>query len=182
MFMTLIACDECGQNISAQAFMCPHCGKSKWMNRYLGYEYRSAATLFGWPLIHIATGINPVTGRRRVAKGIIAIGDVAVGVVAIGGMAYGGLALGGSAIGLIAFGGAAIGLLLAVGGGAIGGIAVGGAAAGGVALGGCAAGYYAFGGAAFGPHPLGGNFQDAQAVEFFRQWLGPWVEQLLSKP
>ena len=43
----------------------------------------------------MASGIDPNTGRYRVARGIIAIGDRAVGVVAIGGAAYGVLALGG---------------------------------------------------------------------------------------
>src|SRR4029079_2665213 len=55
-----------------------------------GFEYRSRATLFGLPLLHVASGPDPATGRRRVAKGIIALGDIACGVVAIGGVACGG--------------------------------------------------------------------------------------------
>src|SRR5207253_7602976 len=44
----------------------------------LGYEYRSKRTIFGVPLVHMASGIDPNTGRQRVARGIIAIGDRAV--------------------------------------------------------------------------------------------------------
>jgi tRNA A-37 threonylcarbamoyl transferase component Bud32 len=135
--------------------------------RRFGYEYRSRATIFGWPLVHIATGIDPMTGRKRVAKGIIAIGGIAVGGLAFGGCAIGVVALGGVGIGLFAFGGMTIGLLMAFGGGAIGGLAVGGGALGIIAVGGGAVGYYATGGGAWGVHPFGGNAQDPVAKEFF---------------
>lgn len=105
--------------------------------RLSGYEYRSRKTVLGIPLVHI----NLTRGRGggvRVAKGIIAIGDVAVGLLAIGGVAVGGLSLGG----------VALGLLLALGGVAIGGLSLGGLSIGLYALGGCAVGVYAFGGAA----------------------------------
>jgi hypothetical protein len=143
-----------------------------------GYEYRSRRTLWGLPLVHIATGLDPRTGRQRLAKGIIAIGDRALGVVAMGGAAYGGIALGGLAIGVFALGGLALGLLLALGGGAIGGIAFGGGAAGGVAFGGGAAGYIAYGGEAAGYYAKGADAHgvyvesmtrgDPEAVEFFK--------------
>jgi hypothetical protein len=135
--------------------------------RRFGYEYRSKTTVFGWPLVHIATGIDPMTGRKRIAKGIIAIGDVAVGVLAWGGVAFGVIPVGGVAIGLFSIGGMAIGLLLALGGMAIGGLAVGGGALGFIAVGGGAVGYYATGGGAWGVHPLGGNQQDPVAQQFF---------------
>jgi predicted Ser/Thr protein kinase len=135
--------------------------------RRFGYEYRSKITLFGWPLIHIATGMDPMTGRKRIAKGIIALGDMAIGGIAFGGCAIGGISLGGVSLGLFSFGGMAIGLLVAFGGGAIGALAVGGGAVGIIAVGGGAFGYYATGGGAYGVHPLGGNAQDAAAKEFF---------------
>jgi tRNA A-37 threonylcarbamoyl transferase component Bud32 len=135
--------------------------------RRFGFDYRSKIAVFGWPLVHIATGIDPMTGRKRIAKGIIAIGDIAIGGLAFGGCAFGGFAIGGVAIGLISFGGMSIGLLLALGGGAIGGLAVGGGALGVVAVGGGAVGYYATGGGAWGVHPLGGNAHDPAAREFF---------------
>lgn len=165
--MTLIECPECENQISDKAVICPKCGLPI-AGMPIGYEYRSEATLFGLPLVHIASGFDPVTRRPRIAKGIIAIGNIAVGGLAIGGLSVGVVSFGGLALGLIALGGAAVGLLLALGGLAIGLVAVGG----------CAIGYYALGGGAFGVHPLGGNAQDPQAIEFFKRYLGSWIEQL----
>jgi len=164
--MTLIECPECDNQISDEAVMCPKCGFPI-AGGMMGYEYRSEASLFGLPLVHIASGIDPATRRPRIAKGIIAIGNIAVGGLAIGGLSFGVVSFGGLALGLIALGGAAIGLLLALGGMAIGMVAIGGGAIG----------YYALGGGAFGVHALGGNAQDPQAVEFFKRFLGSWVEQ-----
>lgn len=143
-----------------------------------GIDYRSRRTLWGWPLLHIATGVDPQTNRMRVARGVIALGNVAMGGIALGGIAIGGIALGGLAIGGVAIGGGAIGLLLALGGLAIGGVAVGGGTIGLVALGGGALGYYALGGLALGPHPLGANDQDYEAIEFFSRYLGSWIKDL----
>ncbi len=127
---------ECRGKVSGKAVMCPHCGRvlSAWP---FGYEYRSRTELFGLPLVHVVLGfgINPMTGRPRVAKGIIAIGHTAFGLVAVGGIAFGGISVGGLALGLAAVGGCAVGL----------GVAIGGAAVGIVAVGGGALGYYAIG-------------------------------------
>lgn len=87
------------------------------------YEYRSSAEVFGWPLVHIARGIDPETGRMRVARGIIALGDIAVGVFSLGGISVGLFSIGGISIGSYA----------------LGGIALGGAAFGAIALGLCSA-------------------------------------------
>src|SRR5262249_20814132 len=57
------------------------------VQRPSGFEYRSKRTLWGWPLVHLAWGIDPQTGRKRVARGIIAIGDLAIGGFALGGVA-----------------------------------------------------------------------------------------------
>jgi hypothetical protein len=179
--MPLVTCSDCRNDVSDRAFTCPHCGRPLRPNNFCGYEYRSETTLFGWPLIHIATGMDPLTGRKRVARGIIAVGDVAVGGLAVGGLAIGGIALGGCALGVVALGGAALAVLLAVGGAAVGGIALGGLAIGGVAVGGGAFGYYALGGGAFGVYSLGGNAHDPEAIEFFRDWLGPWVDSLWQR-
>lgn len=80
-----------------------------------GYEYRSQTELFGLPLVHIAFGINPQTGQPRVAKGIIAIGNIALGLVAVGGFAMGGITLAGFSLGILAIGGFSFGVM-AVGG------------------------------------------------------------------
>lgn len=126
-----------------------------------GMEYRSKTTLFGLPLVHIATGRDPVTRRRRIAKGIIAIGDMAIGVIAIGGSAFGGFVLGGCAVGLFSIGGASIGLLAALGGAAVGlGFSVGGMAVGSVAIGGGALGIISIGGGGAGLWRLGPGAPD----------------------
>ena len=169
--MSLIPCEECGKQISDRAYACPHCG----LRRLVGYEYRSQRTIFGLPLIHVAFGRDLATNRRRVACGIIALGDQAIGLIAIGSGAIGGLAIGGGAIGLIALGGGALGLFLAMGGAAVGGLAIGGAAIGFAAIGGAAVGVYALGGEAQGLHAYGGRFQDPEALEFFRHLFGGWL-------
>lgn len=130
----------------------------------LGYEYRSAVTIGSLPLVHVCAGVDPSTMRPRVARGIIAIGNMAVGVVAIGGAAFG----------LFTVGGASFGLLFALGGAAVGaGLSIGGLAIGSIALGGGALGFmYAVGGGAIGPAVIDGRRCDPAAIEFFRQWVG----------
>jgi len=127
------------------------------------YEYKSSTTIGGWPLVHVCSGIDPVTMRLRVARGIVAIGNVAVGVLAIGGVA----------IGLLTVGGASIGLLMAIGGAALGaGLSIGGFALGSVAIGGAAVGFiYAIGGAAVGPAVIDGMRCDEAARDFASRWL-----------
>ena len=113
--MALIPCPECEREVSEHALACPHCGYP--IRGSYGYEYRSPRQLFGMPLVHIVSGnrLDPITGRLRVAKGIIAVGPIAVGGLAIGGTAVGVVSFGGAALGLIAVGGAAVGVLLALG-------------------------------------------------------------------
>jgi hypothetical protein len=147
-----------------------------------GYEYRSQATLFGLPLIHVAGGRDPATGQRRVAKGVIAIGDLAVGGLAIGGCSLGIISIGGCAFGLFSLGGLAVGMLVAFGGLGIGGLALGGIAIGILAVGGGAIGWYAAcgGGATAVKYAVGGlayaeHANDEAAQEFMESclsWLG----------
>ncbi len=135
-----------------------------------GFDYRSAATVFGLPLLHVATGVDPVTGKQRVAKGIIALGSrargvfafggIAQGLFAFGGIAMGGLAMGGLTLGLVSMGGFAFALLFAYGG----------VAAAPWALGGVALGYIAAGGAAYGAHTASSLGSDRIGVDFFRAW------------
>jgi predicted Ser/Thr protein kinase len=100
------------------------------------WEFRSKAAIFGIPLVHVAFGPDPKTGRPRFAKGIVAVGSMAVGVVAFGGVAMGGLTLGGLSLGVFATGGVALGLLAASGGVAVGTVAAGGVSVGALAAGG----------------------------------------------
>lgn len=128
------------------------------MGRYYGYEYKSKKMIFGMPLIHIAQGFDPETGRMRVARGFIAVGNVAIGVFSLGGVALGVFAFGGFSLGLVVFGGAAIGILLGIGG----------LATGCIALGGMAIGYYAIGGGAVGVHTVSGAGADPELANRFR--------------
>jgi hypothetical protein len=179
--MALVTCPECGKRVSDRAAACPGCGHPIAGAPGSGFEYKSAAELWGWPLVHVATGIDPMTRRKRIARGIVAVGDVAVGGLALGGLAVGGLAVGGLALGLIALGGGAVGVLLAVGGLAVGGVAVGGLAIGGVAVGGAALGYYACGGGAIGVHTIDAGGRDPEALAFFRRWM-PWALEPFRQP
>lgn len=116
------------------------------------FEYRSAWTLLGLPLIHVCFGPR-ADGKRRVAKGWIAIGEIACGGIAFGGLSLGLVSVGGLGLGVFSMGGAAVGLL------AFGGIGIGW-----WAIGGCAIGYLAYGGSAIGWHAaMGGS---AMAHEF----------------
>ena len=132
-----------------------------------GFEYRSRAAIGGWPLLHVCMGLDPVTMRPRVAKGVIAIGNVAVGGVALAGLACGLITVGGVSLGLVfAFGGLAAGVGVSVGGLAIGSVAVGGGAFG-VA--------YAIGGAAYAPAIIDGRRCDPAVRDLVRHWLGAGV-------
>jgi hypothetical protein len=78
-------CRECNHKISEQAVACPQCGapypaKAEWDG--WGFEYKSEATLLGWPLLHISFKYSP-TRRPVPAKGIIAIGQFACGFLTI---------------------------------------------------------------------------------------------------
>src|SRR5579872_1173404 len=112
----------------------------------LPFEYKSSLSIGGWPLIHIAGGVDPKTMQLRVAKGVVAIGNIAMGAIAIGGVA----------LGLVSVGGLSLGLLIAVGGVALGaGCSIGGLAVGAFAIGGLAIGYlFSVGGLAFDPEVI----------------------------
>jgi hypothetical protein len=133
----------------------------------VGFEYRSTVAIGSWPLIHVCLGVDPITMRPRVAKGIIAIGNVAVGAIAIAGVACGLVTVGGVSIGLVlALGGAALGLGLSVGGLAVGSVAVGGAAVGFI---------HAIGGGALGPSIIDGRRCDPETIDFVRRWLSSGI-------
>jgi hypothetical protein len=163
VFCQKAVCHECVGKDSPR-LLCRNCIQQ---STILGFEYRSTASIAGWPLIHICAGVDPATMRPRVAKGIIAIGNIAVGVVAIAGLAGGLVTVGGLSLGLVfALGGAALGFGLSIGGLAVGSLAVGGAAIGFS---------YAIGGAAFGRAIIDGQRCDPAVLDFVRQYLGSAV-------
>lgn len=136
---------------------------------YMGYEYRSPLEILGWPLVHVTKGYDPLTGKPRVSKGVIAIGEIAIGGIAVGGLAVGGIAVGGLGLGVFALGG------LAIGGIAVGGIAMGVAAAvGGVAY----SLMYAIGGLAHAPYVVSPFRVDREIIDLIdRIWSG--IQQIL---
>ena len=152
-----------------------------------GIEWSSRARVFGYPVIHIASGFNPETGKKRIARGLVAIGDVAIGGLAMGGVGMGVIGMGGCGLGLVGIGGLGVGLLQGVGGlgvgavanggGAIGGIASGGGALGGIAVGGGSLGYVALGGGAFGTYTVSGR--GINPTGWLETGLGQFVENQL---
>ena len=75
-------CRDCQHEVSEQAMACPHCGapfpaREKWDG--WGFEWKSKATFFGLPLLHISFKFRP--NRVPVpAKGVVAIGQFACGI------------------------------------------------------------------------------------------------------
>ncbi len=130
-------------------------------------EFRSHATFWGLPLLHYTRGICPETGRRVVAKGIIAVGRLAMGALAIGQASFG----------VIAIGQLGLGLLLGLGQGATGLYAIGQVsigvlfglgqvATGEIAIGQVALGKYVLAQIGFGERVWSMNRADPEAVAF----------------
>ncbi len=137
-----------------------HPDKAVFMKRV--YEFKSRASLFGIPLVHIKFNRY---GKPTVAKGILAIGTVSVGFISIGTIPLGVICLGGLPVGIIALGGISIGLLLAIGGIAVGAAAIGGVAIGNIAVGGYAKGIVAIGDRTFGDYVLTTNHLGPETSE-----------------
>ncbi len=78
-------CRDCRHEVSEQAIACPQCGapypaRPKWDG--WGYEYKSAASIGGLPLVHVSFKYR-ANRAPVVARGVIAIGQFACGVVCI---------------------------------------------------------------------------------------------------
>jgi hypothetical protein len=84
-------CRECHHSVSEQAISCPNCGapypaREKWDG--WGFEYKSEATLFGLPLLHISFKYRP--NRMPVpARGVISIGQFGMGIINISQFGFG---------------------------------------------------------------------------------------------
>jgi len=155
--MALINCPECRASISEKAATCPKCGhpmkplanlERVARRHWRGYEWKTKAQIFGWPLIHIAIGRNGETGRLMVAKGIIAIGQFGIGVLFGLGQFVGGIfSIGQFALGIIfAFGQFACGI---------------------TAVGQIAFGSYVRAQIGFGSHVWSSKIKDPQAIGYF---------------
>ncbi len=139
-------------------------------------EFKSHAIFFGLPLLHYTRGKCPETGRRVVAKGVVAVGRLAMGILAIGQASFG----------IIAIGQAGLGLLLGLGQGATGLYAIGQAAIGLMfGLGQIATGEIAIGQLAYGKYVLAqigyGDYvwsmkrADPEAVTFFKSLFTRYI-------
>ncbi len=135
-------------------------------------EFKSHTTFGGLPLIHYTHGKCPETGRRIIAKGIVAVGRLATGILAIGQASFG----------LVAIGQLGLGLLLGLGQGATGLYAIGQAAlgltfglgqfaTGEIAIGQIAYGKYVLAQLGFGEYVWSQKRADPAAVEFFKSLL-----------
>jgi len=132
-------------------------------------EFRSHARWFGLPMVHYTYGICPETGRRIVAKGVVAVGRLAAGVIAVGHASFGVVALGQLALGLVlGLGQASTGLF------ALGQLAIalvlglGQLATGYVTVAQLAAGQYVLAQLGLGAHVWDTRAADPAAVAFFR--------------
>jgi len=130
------------------------------------YEYISARTLLGWPLVHVHVGQRHPGQKNRVAKGWLAVGDIAYGFCSLGGFSAGVFAIGGISMGLLlSLGGLVASALFGAGGVSIAAVAAGGVAVGLVSFGGMSLGYMALGGLARGWYAMGGNIGGQHLVD-----------------
>jgi hypothetical protein len=158
--MGLTTCRECEAEVSDLARTCPRCGAPQAVAPAypgFGFEWKSARTYCGYPLVHIAFGKDS-RGKWRVAKGIIAIGQFALGLVTVAQFGvgllfgFGQFLIGGIVLAQIA-GGLALG---------VGQIATGYVAVGQVVL-----AYYGLGQTGLAEFLWSTSRRDAEAVQFF---------------
>lgn len=133
------------------------------------HEFKSHGTMFGIPLIHYTYGRSPETGRRVIAKGIIAVGRIACGFIAIGHASLGLLAIGQLALGIIFGLGQLSSGIAALGQVAIGAyVGLGQFVTGYIAVGQFAIGRYVLAQIGLGEYVWCTGRTDPQALEFFR--------------
>ncbi|MDI7259243.1 MAG: hypothetical protein QME90_04890 [Thermodesulfobacteriota bacterium] len=139
-------------------------------------EFKSYATFLGLPLLHYTRGKCPETGRRIIAKGIVAVGRLAAGILAVGQASFG----------VIAIGQLGLGLLLGLGQGATGLYAIGQVAiglmfglgqfaTGEIAIGQVAFGKYVLAQLGFGEYVWSTKRADPEAVKFFKSLLAKFI-------
>jgi hypothetical protein len=128
------------------------------VKRAWGFEWRTKAEIFGWPLIHVAIGRDPRTLKLRVARGVIAVGQFGIGLITVAQFGFGLLfGLGQLVGGYVAVGQLALGLRFALGQFAIGLTAIGQ----------FAIGRYVLAQIGFGTHVWSMRGRDPEAVRYF---------------
>lgn len=158
----LTSCRECQKTVSPNAKACPHCGapypaKKVWKG--WGFEWKSKTSYYGWPLVHIAVGMDR-NNKLRVARGWIAVGQFGIGLITIAQFGVGILfGLGQFILGITAVAQFAIALLFGLGQ----------FATGYVAIGQMALGYYAYAQMGLAKYLWTKGHQDPEAVRFFME-------------
>jgi hypothetical protein len=133
------------------------------------HEFKSRTSFLGLPLVHFTYGKCPETGRRIIAKGIIAVGRLACGFIAVGHASLGLLAIGQLAIGVIFGLGQLSSGVLALGQLAIGAyLALGQIVTGYAAVGQLALGKYVLAQIGLGEYVCDINGANQQAIAFFK--------------
>lgn len=162
--MALTPCRECKKEVSAQARVCPQCGapfpaKREWKGS--GFDWKSQATFYGYPLVHIAFG-RDAHGKLRVAKGFFAIGQFAIGAITIAQFGIGILfGFGQFIFGLTAIAQFAIAVIFGLGQ----------IATGYVAIGQFVLAYYGLAQVGFAKFIWSVDRKDMEAIEFFREMI-----------
>jgi len=163
-----MTCPQCGGTVSERDETCPTCGNpvirpvaesaATMRPRWRGFEWRTTAEILGWPLIHIAAGRDPATGKLLVAKGVIAIGQFGIGLITIAQFGIGILfGFGQFTGGVLAIGQFALGIYFGLGQ----------FASGATAIGQFAVGKYVLAQIGFGEHVWAVNTKDPRAIEYF---------------
>ncbi len=135
-------------------------------------EYKSDRTWFGLPLLHFTYGKCPETGKRVVAKGVVAVGRIATGILAVGQASFGLFAVGQLGIGILLGLGQGVTGIFAAGQLALGAyLALGQVAVGWISIGQFAVGEYVLAQAGFGTHVWSPKSADPIAVDFFKSLL-----------
>ena len=124
--MHSITCPKCNHLVDQEANFCSNCSEPLSRRRKpTGKDWKSEWTILGYPLVHIAYGRDEL-GRKRIAKGVIAIGQYGLGVITIAQFGAGFLlGFGQFTLGLVAIGQFAFAPFMAVGQIAIGYAAIG---------------------------------------------------------
>jgi len=139
-------------------------------------EFSSHAVFWGYPLLHYTHGICPETGRRVIAKGIIAVGRFAMGILALGHASFGLIAIGQLGLGLLLGLGQASTGLYAIGQLAIGLLfGLGQVATGEIAIGQVAYGKYVLAQLGVGERVWSMKRADPEAVAFFKAFLARFI-------
>jgi len=170
-------CPSCGKMRRRDERFCSRCGREYIpapvpailkngapTRQYRGFEWRTEAEIFGWPIVHVAIGRDSVTGKLLIARGVIAVGQFGVGLITVAQVGVGLLfGFGQCVAGFICIGQFALGALFGLGQ----------FATGQTAIGQFALGEYILAQVGWGKHMWTQKVKDPEAVAHFTSlWRG----------